>query len=100
MHPLKGTLKQYQGEAIILCETTHEIQCQLGNYTRNYRLVLNGKEPMPEPEGGWICTCNPTSTLRRLSNSSRADEIGAIRAIQITEMALYEQQTTTNEKEQ
>lgn len=100
MQPLKGTLKQYDGEAIILCETVHEIQCQLGNYTRNHRLVLNGKEPMPEPEGGWVCSCNPTSTLRRLSNSSKSDEIGELRAVQVTEITLYEQQTTTNEKEQ
>lgn len=98
MQILRGNLKPFEGEAVVLCETVHQPQCQLGNHTRNQRLVEIGQTPIPEPPGGFCCTCDPVTTLTRLSNKIVSTEEG--RAIRITETFIYEQQTTTNEKEQ
>ena len=94
MRPFEGKLEKFSG-AIVIAETIHKPTCALSNYATNKQLVEAGKDPLPEPEGGWKCNCDPETNLKRFTNlvTIKQDES---KQFAISELTLFIQ----TEKEQ
>lgn len=67
MRPFEGKLEKFTG-AIVIAETQHKPTCALSNYATNKQIIEAGKDPLPEPEEGWKCSCDSETNLKRYKN--------------------------------